>query len=328
MLRLFTAASLAAGVLVAPGAAWAADTTTSLTSAEMYAALKSVAGTTAPAEINGYGGDFSVTASLSGATQTGSALFAADPATGLGYYTTTGTAVGGTGGGYGAAGKGDYHYLDDPTTRAAAKMAGYASAKYVFAADSKLTLDSWAGENLPAPSSMVVSDPRHAGTKVAHDDGTTDYSYVDDDKMTWTFTVNTAGAVTAGKMSGSGLEDTFRYNYGPQTITLPAGDQVIAQATLMKAMAYLTMAADVKRVATTAAKTTEKKAAGKTVTVSAVRKYAASEASAYNRNAEFKVIAVTNIKGGAHVSAKNPFTKVSVSYTIKAAGKHAVVTKG
>jgi hypothetical protein len=325
-LLLATTASLAAGVLTAPGAAWADDTVTSLTSAEMSAALKGVAGTTAPAELTGFGGDFQLSVELDDIKGDGTAKFATDPAHGSGYLTASGSAFG-IGSGFGLAGKGAWQSLGSAAERAAAKMAGHPTAKYVFQADPKLTLHSWARDNLPVPSELVAADSGHSGTKSVHDDGTTAYTFATDDKLTITFTADAAGVLTTATATGTGLDESFAWNYGEQTVTLPTGAQTIARATLDRAVAYLSMAAKVKDAATVSAKVTQSRSHGRTVKVANLRKWTRSEVAALNGSFGVKVLAVTDIKGGVRISAKNPFTGEKAAYTVKASGKRAVARK-
>ncbi|MFI1987759.1 hypothetical protein [Actinoplanes sp. NPDC020271] len=323
---LLATASLAAGILTAPGAALAADTTTPLTAAEMSAALKGVAGTTAPAELPGYGGDLQVSYSEGGTAQKGTAKFASDPAHGTGYFSVTGAI--GTAGVFAQAGKGQWIHFNSKNERAAVAMAGHPAARYVFETDTKLTLNDWSNGNLPVPSLLVVQDAAHAGTKTVHDDGTTDYSYTDDEHLSITFMVNSGGVLTAAKAVEAGtLDQAFTWNYGPQTITLPTNAQTISVKNLVLALAYLDMAGKVKKAATVSAKAVETKSKKKTVKVADLRKWTRSEVTALNDTFDAKVLLVTDIKGGVRISAKNPFTKAAAAWTVTASGKHAVARK-
>ncbi|GAA2891741.1 hypothetical protein Acy02nite_14780 [Actinoplanes cyaneus] len=322
---LLATASLAAGILTAPGAALAEDTTTPLTAAEMSAALKGVAGTTAPAELSGFGGDLRLSITANGTTQKGTAKFAADPAHGLGYFTATGLI--GAVGAFAQAGKGQWIYFNGKTERAAVAMAGRPAARYAFQADTKLTLGAWTRDNLPVPSELVAEDTLHAGTKTVHDDGTVDYSYTDDELLTITFTAGSGGVLTAAKAGMPQIDEAFTWNYGPQTVTLPTTAKSIGMPTLMKALAYLDMAGKVKRAATGSAKVVETKSKKKTVKVANLRKWTRAEVSTANRNLGVNVLVVADIKGGVRISAINPFTKATAAYTVTASGKHAVARK-
>ncbi len=322
---LLATASLAAGLLTAPAAALAADTTTPLTAAEMSAALKGVAGTTAPAELPGYAGDLQLSFTLDGAAQKGSAKFGADAASGRGYLSATG--VLGALGTYAQAGKGMWIYFNGKTERAAVAMAGRPAARYVFQPDAKLTLDDWDADTLPTASSVVGEDALHAGTKTVHDDGTTDYTYADDEKIQITFTVDAHGVLTAAHAATTGVEETFTWTYGPQTISLPSAAQTIGAVVFTQALAYLNMAGKVKQAAVNSAEVVESRSKKKTVKVVNLRKWTRYEISSFNSSLGVKVLAVADVKGGVRISAKNPFTKATAAYTVKASGKHAVARK-
>ncbi|WP_436521406.1 hypothetical protein [Actinoplanes sp. HUAS TT8] len=322
---LLATASLAAGVLTAPGAAFAADTVTQLTAAEMSAALKGVSGTTAPAELPGYGGDVQISLTIDGQNQKGTAKFGTDPVHGLGYLTVTG-ALGGIGS-YAQAGKGQWHQFTLPTERAAVAMAGHPAARYLFVPDPKLKLDAWTAENLPGPSSVVTQDSLHAGTKTVHDDGTTDYAYADDEKVAITFSTDTHGVLVSAKIADPDVNETFAWSYGPQTITLPTSAQTVGQWLLNRAIAYLDMAGKVKRAATGSAAIVESKSRKKTVKVANLRSWTRAEVKSINSTFGVNVLVVADVKGGVRISATNPFTKATAAWTVKASGKHAVARK-
>ncbi|BCY06937.1 hypothetical protein [Actinoplanes sp. L3-i22] len=321
-----TTATLATGVLLAPGAALAADTTTPLTAAQMSAALKNVAGPTATAELPGYGGDFQATFTEDGHTASASGKFASDPVRGSGYITSSNPDMTGLTG-YALTGKGEWDLLDGTAERAAAKMAGHPTAKYAFTPNAKLTLDEWVTYHLPAPSVLVVSDPRHAGTKTVHDDGTTDYHYADDEKNSLTFSADAGSVLTGVKVTATGVDETFTWNYGAQTVPLPTGAESIARVTLDRAVAYLNMAAKVKYAATSSAQVIESKSGKKTVKVANLRKWARAEVASANSSFEVKVLAIADVTGGVRISATNPWTKATAAWTVKASGKHAVARK-
>ncbi|GIF04329.1 hypothetical protein [Actinoplanes siamensis] len=326
MYRILLTSMVAAGAVIAPAPARAADTTTSLTGAQMYAALKGVAGTTAAAELAGFGGDYRMSVTEDGATATGTGKFAVDPDHGLGYVTTTGAVTSGPASFYAAAGRGEYLSLTG-TGPAAAKMAGHPSATYSFQPDPALTLDAWL-EGVPVPSGLIGGDARHPGTKTVHDDGTTDYTYTDADHATFVFTTSATGLFGAVEVTQGTDRASLTFDYGPQTVTLPPDSSVIAKALLDKATAYLDMAGSVRRAALAGAATATAKSGGRAVRASTIRTWARSEARTVNDELGFKVVAVTDIKGGVHVSAKNPFTGATVTWSVKAVGKRAVATKG
>ncbi|MEV6303749.1 hypothetical protein AB0M02_30385 [Actinoplanes sp. NPDC051861] len=319
---LLASASIAAGILVAPSAAYAADTTTQLTKAQMKAELSEVAKATESASVAGWGGTYKVT--ISGAE--GGATFAIDPTGGRAYYEFTVDRE--TSAGYAVANKGSYEHFQTRAEYAAAKLLGRPSAKFVFTTNTKLDLDDWVDDNEPRPSIMLADSANHAGTKTVHDDGSSTYSYeVPEDAVT-TIEVGEDGVLdSVGVSYPPLLSQTLAYAYGPQTVTLPSADQTVSRAALTKALAYVDMPAATKDVATRSAKATLKAAKGKKVTVANLRKIARNTAAAHNATANEKVLAVTNVKDGVRVSAKNPYTGQKVSYTLKASGKKVIMRK-
>lgn len=323
---LLATASLAAGLLTAPGAAFAADTTTSLTGPEMAAALKGVAGTTAPAELPGYAADVVATSTEKGVTQKGTAKFTVDPEHGRGAMEMAGGPFG-TIGLYAQAGKGQWTRFISKPERDAVAMAGHPHARYSFLPDPKLTLDSWADDGLPAPSSVLTQDSRYAGSKTVHDDGGTDYAFTTADKTKVVFTVDTHGVLAGATISDSGIDAAFTWHYGAQTVTLPTAAQTVSQTFLQRAVAYLNMAGTVKAAAVNSAKVVEEKSGKKWVKVANLRKWTRAEVSVANSVQGVRVLVVADVKGGVRISAKNPFTGATAAWTVKASGKHAVAHK-
>jgi hypothetical protein len=319
---LLASASLAAGVLTAPSPAFAADTTTSLTKTQMAAALKGVATTTAAAAEMGWGGTYKVTLN----TISGSAKFAVDPTGGRAYYELNIDRQ--ISAGYAVANKGSYDSLSTREEFNAVKMIGRPAAKYVYTTNPKLDLNDWVAANEPRPTTFLTEDTGYAGTKTAHDDGTSTYSFKTVDDTVNTFQVSAEGQLQSFTTKyGSFMNATLAYHYGPQTVSLPPVGQTVSRASLTKALAYVNMPAELKEVATRSAALTKKSARGKTIKVAALRKTAKSVASAHNSSVRIKVVSVKDIKGGARISAKNPYTGQTVTYTIKAAGKKVVVKR-
>lgn len=325
---LLAAASVAAGLLVAPSPAFAADTTTPLTAAGMKAALKPVAEASALAGAGGWRAvtDFSMTVP-SAETITMVDTTVVDPAHGLfsdvvdaGKYGTVET--------YAAAGKGVYRTVEDVRHESALRMMGKASIKYVFTADKALDLADFTDDNAPTPEGMADYYGR-AGTKTLHDDGTADFAVVDDEGYTVTMHTD-AGMVLTGvdavSADDSGTsEASLDYHYGAQTVTLPAGAVTIDSVTLARAVKYLDMAAVVRNAATRGAADARKAAKGGTVKLASLRKLARAGAASANKAAGLTMVQVKDITGGVRVSAVNPWTKKTVAYTVKASGKKVIV---
>jgi hypothetical protein len=64
------------------------------------------------------------------------------------------------------------------------------------------------------------------------------------------------------------------------------------------------------------------------VKASTVRKYARRDASRVNSSLHPSMVKVRGTTGGARISATNPWTHQTISYTLKASGKKVTVTKG
>ncbi|KUL36693.1 hypothetical protein [Actinoplanes awajinensis] len=321
-LLLATASVAAAGVLAVPGAAFAADTTTTLSKTEMAKALDAAAVTTRAAEAKGWAGNYSMKSD----DGNGSAAFGTDPLAGRAYvklalpyeHSTT----------YAVSKKGLYEPLSSKKQKAAVKMIRKPSATYVFTTNTKLNAVSWARDNSADPAVVLTEDNDYAGTKTVHDDGSITYKYNDGEEADFALQVSSAGVLTGATLGYADyMTATFAWRYGAQTVTLPTTAQTVGLATLTKAVAYVNLAADVQKLAKKSAADVRTAANKHTVKVSVLRKVVKRDGATFNKTAKVKVVTVTNITGGVRIYAKNPWTGVKVIYTIKASGKKVVVTK-
>jgi len=312
--------SVGAGLLGAPGAAFAADTGSAVTAQEMASAMTSAAaaahqagksGWKSVSVFNAFGTAGSETAVYDAVNKRASLheVYGDDEPWA----------------GYAADGKGYYRTLD-ATDRATARMMGRPAARYAFEANSKYTI-ARDFTLLPNMAELDAEDVTFAGTKTVHDDGTVDYRFTDTTATTYVSHVSAAGALTGMDISGKGWTSTMTYTAAPQTVTLPAATAVISASALLKGSFYRTAPHDLSFVARDAASTAKKAAKGKNVSVKQVRTAAGKEAAAYNAFAGYPVVKVTSIKGGARVSTTNPWTKKTVAYTVKASGKKVTVKK-
>jgi len=314
---LLASASMVTGLLAGPGAAYAADTTTNLTAAEMTAALKSVATMSAAAAADGWKLALDIHMGNEGAA---SGLMLVDPADAMAYNEFTYGAEADAG--YFVQGKGVYGRINTSPERQALKMMGRSSVQYSFTADRTLTLaDITEGTD---PGSMLAEDTDHAGSKTVHDDGTADYSFIDEDGLSVTAHVDTAGKLSGLEAQMYTMHEQFDYTYGAQQVTPPAAAVTISDSVLALGVAYLDMPAAVKSVATSGAAAARKAACGHTVKVASLRK-AVRGASAKVKGVN--VVKVANVRGGVKVYATNPWTHASVAYTVKASGRKVVVKK-
>ncbi len=310
--------SLAGGVLTAPGAAYAADTTTQLSATQMVVALEPVTIATTAATKDGWTTAMTLTGDFSG-----SASHVVDPSRGIAYerfhlgdfhdnaYTV--------------AGKGRYQSLSDPKSRAAVKMMGRPAVKYAFTSDPSLTLAEHLENSIPTPVTVLTDDVHHPGTKTVHDDGSTDYAMVVSG-ATVTLRVSPAGTLSGAHSQVGGTDAmTLTYTYGPQTVTVPAADAVIGEAQLARGVWYVDMPAHVKQVSRSGAAQARRAARGGTVKVASLRRIVRHEVSTFNTKAQLKMIRVKDVRRGVRVYATNPWTHKTVSYTVTASGKKVVV---
>ncbi|BCJ44540.1 hypothetical protein GCM10010168_13530 [Actinoplanes ianthinogenes] len=319
---LLATATVTAGVLAVPGAAFAADTTTQLTAAQMAAALKTVAGTTGASAAKGWAGGFTLT----GKGGSGTATFVTDPVGGRAYtrvdvpyqHETT----------YAVAKSGVYESLSTAKEKAAVTMMRKTSVKFVFTAKPTLNLTSWTRDNSADPSTVLTGDTEYAGTKVEHADNSATYKYDDGEEGSYSFEVSATGELTSAKISLAGyLDATYTWRYGAQSITLPTAAQTVGSATMTKALAYVNLRTDVQKLAKKSAADVRTAANKHTVRVSVLRKVVKRDVAKFNKAAKVTVVKVTAVTGGVRISARNPWTGVKVTYTIKASGKKVLVTK-
>jgi hypothetical protein len=315
-------ASMATCILAGPGVAYADDTSTPLTAAEMSAALQAVSAASSQAAAQGWKG----TVKLTGDEGTGNEFFAVDPVAGvaLDRFAVDGR----TFTEYVVAGKGTYADIADPTYLAALKMMHRPSVRYVFTADKSVTLDEDAGFDGMSPATLLADPVDRPGTKTVHDDGATDYR-LDQDGTTMTVHVSAAGVLTSadGGDGGNTFHVTFTYAYGPQHVTLPAASVTIGSAALAQGVAYLDMATSVKQVAGEAATDTLRAAHGHKISVSSLRKVAHRDATAFDDDLGVKMVKAKNVRGGVRVYATNPWTHRTVAYTLQPSGKKVTIGK-
>jgi hypothetical protein len=315
---LVAAVSLAGGVLTAPGAAYAADTTTKLTATQMVVALEPVTAATTAAAEDGWKAAITMTSGKS----SGSGSYVVDPTHGIAYEGYSFDEFEHTA--YTVAGKGYYRALSDSQSKAAVKMMGRPAVRYSFTPDTSLTLAVHLKGGAPTPVYVLSDDVHHPGTKTVHDDGSTDYDMVVDDQSV-TLRVSPTGTLSGAHTKGDDFATTLAYTYGPQTITVPTGSAVIGSAQLQLGVWYLDMPAHAKQVSRSGAAQTRRAARGATVKVASLRKIVRAEVSSFNTMTETKMIKVKDVRRGVRVSATNPWTKKTVSYTITASGKKVVV---
>ncbi|GIE32390.1 hypothetical protein Ait01nite_054350 [Actinoplanes italicus] len=321
------AATLAspAATLASPGTALAAETTTELTAAEMKAAIATVTEATVAAGAKGWAAQGGFSISAGGSSLTGWQRLRMDR---VRWVADSTFAITGSPESRSVLkqGAGIYDPVGDGMSRSALKMMGRPAVQYVFEADKSVTLDK------AAPGPVELAAPTiAAGTRTVHEDGTTDYRFSDPTVGDVTLHADGSAVLTAAESSltddGLTVSMEIDYNYGEQDVPVPVAGETIDAKTLTTGIAYLNMASSVKYAATDGAAATRKAAKGGKIKVATLRKLVGKEAAAANKSAGAAVVKVKNITSGVRVHATNPWTKQSVAYTVKASGKKVVVKK-
>jgi hypothetical protein len=147
--------------------------------------------------------------------------------------------------------------------------------------------------------------------------------------MTLTFHVSTAGTLTGVDSLAQDVNSSITYTYGKQRVLTPPASQAISRTELRLASEYLNMARTAehaKHVADTGATATRKAAKGGTVKVARLRTELRSVAKSYNARIKMTIVKVKDVKGGARVFVRNPWTKGIRAYRVKVCGKRVGVT--
>jgi hypothetical protein len=322
---LVATASMATCVLAGPGAAYAADTSTQLTAAEMVAELKTVGNTSATAAADGWKANLK----LSAGSFSGTEYFVADPIHGVAFFRYS---MGGDGAShYIVAGKGTYDQISDPESRAALQMMHRTSVKYAYSPNRGISLDDQSSIGGISPKGFLTDDVDYPGTKTVHDDGTTDYQ-LNEDGDTLTVHVSAAGVLTSAAYvspdnHGEDYTVDFGYAYGPQHITLPSPGVTIGSGALGAGVAYLHMPTTVKQVAGMAATDTLEDSDGHQVAATLLRKDTRDDVTEANDGFGFKMLKTKSVSGGIRVYATNPWTHRTTAYTLTASGKKVTIAK-
>jgi hypothetical protein len=313
-------ASLVTALLAGPVAAYAADTSTPLSAAEMSTALKAVSTASAQAAAHGWKAAIKVTSGSMSISES----FLVDTRAGVTYERFGfGDQVVAQ---YVVAGKGTYSALADPESRAAVKMMHRSSVRYVFTAEKSAKPGLDFGLDGMSPAALMSDDIDHAGTKTVHDDGSADYR-ISEQGMTATVHVTAAGVLASFDANGDGTHELLTYAYGPQHVKLPAVSATISAATLAHGVAYLDMAAAVRGITGQIATDALRSAHGHVISAPSLRKIAQHDADATNAAAGIKMIRTQSVTDGIRVYAKNPWTHLTSSYTLTASGRKVTIAK-
>ena len=218
---------------------------------------------------------------------------------------------------YAVSRRGTYTTLADVTSRAAVTMMGRPGVKYAFGPDPALDAQEFSVSSLGGPPAVVdLSDVSFDGTRAQHRDGSVDYRYLDDSADV-TVHVSAAGAMRGYERVSANYFRSVAYTFGSQTVSLPPASAVVTNETLATGLAALDLATQVRTAADLTAAVSR---ATRALTVTALRRVAAAQAAAANRRTDTRLVRVTNVAGGARLSATNPWTKATVGYTVTTDG--------
>lgn len=324
---LLTTASMAVGLLVAPGPAHAADISTTLTSAEMKAAMQTVASATATAAATGW----KQTRTGHAATPSGSQwpytftltydaqhhrlrhVMDAEPDPEEEYLVAEGIGI--------------YQAVNAAADRAALGMIGRPEIGYQFIADKTASLADLTGQGSGSPAGFASSFPMRA-TRIVHDDGSTDYRIASNPLLT-TLHVNAAAVLTgydSVRIDGQDrYEAATQYSYAPQTVNLPAAAVTIDARQLYVGCMYRDMA---QRVSDAVSNGVRKAPQGAKLTVAALRRSVRQEAAYVNKFIQVEgLVKVQDVTSGVRVYATNPWTKKTTATTVTVFGKKIVTKK-
>ena len=217
------------------------------------------------------------------------------------------------------------------------------NAAWVFVPDGSLDLLASDPSNpLPhiAPDGVLrqLVDPTQtkvAGSPTSSVDasGNTTYSFSDTDltagsaQGTATVTIDANGVLTAASMTSTVEAATFAYTYGPQQVALPPAASTITQAQFIEGTFLATLPAQVKRAATMTAAQATRTAHHRAVKQGAIRTAATRTVAVPNQIVGARVFTTKAIPGGVRITGTNRYTGQRVAYTVTASGKRAIARK-
>lgn len=142
---------------------------------------------------------------------------------------------------------------------------------------------------------------------------------------TITVTLNAGGVMTAFTATSSDEAESGSFAYGKQNILLPTGAQVVSISRLLDGEALLRMKSDARKIAAQTRTQVTKTKHKKSRTVRLIRTKAATLVANANSADGLHVFSRRNIAGGVRVTATNPYTHDKLIFTVKGAGKKAIV---
>ncbi|MET8149655.1 hypothetical protein ACIBSW_23725 [Actinoplanes sp. NPDC049668] len=229
------------------------------------------------------------------------------------------------------AAKGTWRAPEESWHKSVLAMMGRQTVKYVFTAG-KVDFAEYLQESPAAMAADLVErlDDATEVTREEHEDGSADYRVADE---TGEVTLHVgADSVVTGRdfrleEGDVAFEDSAAYTYGPQSISMPSATLTVDAKSLKSGRAYLSMGNLVNNAAGGGAANARKAAKGRKVSVASVRSLVRRAAAGANAQSGAAVVQIKDITAGVRVYATNPWTKKSVAYTVTAVGRRVVVKK-
>lgn len=225
--------------------------------------------------------------------------------------------------------------------RRSLKAIGRASAQWVFMPEKKVDLltgvDGLLTDVVPDAALATLVDPKQttitgAPTQTVADDGSTTYQFTatdsDEETVAGTVTIGADGAIAELDAATATEEDASTFAYGTQHVALPAARATVTIDQLVTGSILADLPSAVHEIAVETADRAKKKAHKHAVKAAAIRSAAGAIAKSFDRVLGVKAVTTRAIAGGVRITGTDRHIHSRVSYTVKAAGKKAVVRRG
>jgi hypothetical protein len=228
------------------------------------------------------------------------------------------------------AGSGWYGQIVSKDGLDAMKMIGKPAVKYYFIADRNTVLTSVTDRAEADLGDLAGS----TGTRTINPDGSVTYRAVTALESTVALTVAATGEISevVSRLEyGGGVENAttvIRFEYGTQTVVLPAKSQTIGRQPYQAALGYHNLPGDAAVTARSAAAAARTISGARAAMVAAARKDARRTAAALNSYTGVNPIKVSNIDNGVRIHGTNPYTKKVTSVTVTVSKARKVVVSG
>lgn len=214
-------------------------------------------------------------------------------------------------------------YMADPQTDLTDPETGIVSASPAAAI----------GSLLDSGVTYIVDTPAPASSTLANGDTTYTFSGIttgdEGDLVPVSFTVTLDSEhvlVGLSENYGNGAEvTTATFDYGPQTVTLPKAGQIVSMSRVLEGVPLLAMKSDARKIAATTRKQVATTKHTRSQTRHLIRTDAAKLVKKVNKADGAHIFSLRYTAAGVMLTGRNRFTHHTVVYTVKAAGKQAIV---